>query len=221
LRRGRARDRAHATRVARDGSDDPAGSHAIVGRQPSCYASLPCGVETHRAAILFMEAAMTRRNRIPWTSVAILALSSQLAGCAGYSITPDTRGNGYVVYRPEPYLLVSYSTSGDSKNPTVTTTASIVYLPNFRYPYRVESHSNLGKADFKFTFDDGWRLTGVEDRGDNSDLAGKVLDIIKSSVPGPKSLASLMQGPQPSFDLYGFEFDEKTGAAVRLKKLPH
>jgi hypothetical protein len=166
-----------------------------------------------------VEAAMTQKRGLRFLTLAIVAWTFLLNGCASYRVTRDLKGDGYVVYRPEPYLLVSYSKTGEKE---MTTTATVVWLPNYHEGYRVESRSGwFGKADFKFTFVDGWMLTGVEDRGDNSEFAGKLLDVIKSTVPGQaKPGVAVMRAPGlPPVELWRFVFDEQTGEFTGLQQV--
>jgi len=98
-----------------------------------------------------------------------------MCGCAGYSIRKNGTGRGYDVYKPEPYLLV---TQGD-KGPK----GAIVWLPNYEERYRITTWNFLGKADFQFDMTDGWQLTRISDRGDNSDVASKLMDVVQKGIP--------------------------------------
>ena len=104
----------------------------------------------------------------------VIAASFMLSGCAGYSITKDGAGKGYDVYRPEPYLKI---TAGE-KGPI----GEIVWLPNFTERYRIDTWNFFAKADFQFDMTDGWKLTKIADKSDNTTLAGKLLDIAQKSI---------------------------------------
>ena len=155
-------------------------------------------------------------------------LAALLAGCAGYSIKYKGKGDGYDVYRPEPYLLVSYETQGGTAGAGehVIATAKIVWMPNYNHPYRVRSYGNLGKADFKFAFTDGWMLANIEDKSDNAELASKLLEVIRPIVipaekPEVSSAARILPEAREAFGFYAFVFDSTTGAVTGLKRLGH
>lgn len=98
---------------------------------------------------------MIKPNRVAW----LLLL---LSGCAGYSITRDGKGDGYDVYKPEPYLLLVSGPKGHS--------ASIVWLPDYGTRYRVDTWNFMAKADYAFDIEDGWKLTGISDESDMTAL---------------------------------------------------
>jgi hypothetical protein len=103
-----------------------------------------------------------------------------VAGCAGYRITPGGNGSGYDVYRPAPYILVTPMTAR-GQDGTVTTTheGSIVWLPDYSARYRVKSWNHFGKADFEFKFQDGWMLTSISDKSDNTEPAKTLISAAK------------------------------------------
>jgi hypothetical protein len=118
-------------------------------------------------------------------------------GCAWYKIQPISADSlngwgktnclpeGYVFYQPELYFsatIVTESTGSTSKqNVTVTP----IWLPNYQKPYRVTTHNILAKADFTFSFENGWKLTSIADKGDNSTvantLAGQLTTVLKAA----------------------------------------
>lgn len=102
---------------------------------------------------------MDSRNDL-WLPVFLLG--AMLAGCAGYDITRDGDGEGYDVYKPEPYLLLVSGPKGHS--------ASVIWLPDYGTRYRVDTWNFLAKADFAFDIEDGWMLTGISDQSDSSAL---------------------------------------------------
>jgi hypothetical protein len=104
----------------------------------------------------------------------ILIGFTMLSGCAGYSITLDGDGHGYDVYKPEPYLLV--------KPAKDKVDAEIVWLPNYSQRYRIKTWNFLGKADFEFNIDDGWKLTKISDKSDNTTVPSKLLDVLQQTT---------------------------------------
>jgi len=130
-------------------------------------------------------------------------------GCAWYKIQPisadslngwgktNCLSEGYIFYQPELYFsatIVTESTGSTSKqNVTVTP----IWLPNYQKPYRVTTHNILAKADFTFSFENGWKLTSIADKGDSSTvantLAGQLTTVLKAAeglrVPNPLASA--------------------------------
>lgn len=103
-----------------------------------------------------------------------ITVSFVLSGCAGYNITKDGTGEGYDVFRPEPYLMIKPGEKGPA--------GDIVWLPNFKERYRIDTWNFLSKADFQFDITDGWKLTKISDKSDNTTLAAKLLDVAQKSV---------------------------------------
>jgi hypothetical protein len=117
-----------------------------------------------------------------------------LSNCAGYSITQNGTGEGYDVFRPEPFLLVHPAglqqkevIDPQTKKKTTTMTpisgkAEIIWLPNYNCRYRIDSWSWFGKADFSFEFKDGWMLTKITDKSDNTAIAKELTGVLKQSL---------------------------------------
>jgi len=144
-------------------------------------------------------------------------------GCASYDIQPiaastlkewnnDKKSlpSGYIIYQPELYFSVSITESNQGQTLTVTPQ----YLPNYQKPYRITTHNFLGKADFAFTLTDGWKLTQLSDKSDNTTLANTLASQLKTilsaggipDVKGPSGAT-----PKTRTILYRPVFDEKTG----------
>jgi hypothetical protein len=104
--------------------------------------------------------------------IAICYLS--LGGCAGYNITKGGTGAGYDVFRPEPYLMIKPGEKGP--------VGEIVWLPNYKERYRIDTWNFLSKADFQFDITDGWKLTKISDKSDNTTIADKLLDVAQKSI---------------------------------------
>ena len=129
------------------------------------------------------------KGHLTWLLMGI-GLVFLISGCAGYAITKDGDGSGYDVYRPEPYLLVK--STGD---------AQIIWLPNYKERYKISTWNFLGKADFEFQIDNGWCLTGITDKSDNTTIASKLLDIVKDKgiTPGEVQLFRLQFNDKGEF----------------------
>jgi hypothetical protein len=140
------------------------------------------------------------KNKIRLIVIPLLAMGVfAFAGCASYTIQPvppatpgssggNTSREGYVFYEPELYFLVAAAPVPASKPdaaPVMMVTP--LYLPNPSKPYRVTTHNFLAKADFTFSFKDGWELTSIEDKSDNSAvtaaLAGQMKTFLDAAFP--------------------------------------
>jgi len=145
------------------------------------------------------------RYKSLWVKVLAFLVALSISGCAGYSIVKDGQGVGYDVYRPEPYLLIK---NGD-KGPE----ASILWLPNFQQRYRISTWNFFGKADFQFDLTDGWRLTKISDKSDNTTIASKLLDIAEKAT---KSGTIALTGSVELFRLV----NNKEGEFVGMRQVP-
>jgi hypothetical protein len=164
-------------------------------------------------------------------SVVVIALL--LCGCAGYTIQENGQGAGYDVFQPEPYLKGEPVTLEDGTNKVIVYKFAVVWLPNYGKRYRVRSWSGFGKADFQFTFADGWQLTAVHDQGDNSNVLAQVTELVKHVLPAnPFAFAQGMKGTDATATLvpvlkpvlYRIEFDDAGRPAclseLQVKSLP-
>ncbi len=154
-----------------------------------------------------------------------ISLVAWLAGgCAWYdiqSIPADSLNNwgqtkgrpeGYIFYQPELYFSATIVTESTGRTSKQNITVTPVWLPNYRKPYRLTTHNFLAKADFAFTFDNGWKLTQIADKSDNStvanSLAGQLTTVLKAAG-GPVKLTGTM--PQTQVILYRPTVNPKTG----------
>ena len=137
-----------------------------------------------------------------------------LSGCAGYSIKLNGTGNGYDVYRPEPYLLV--------KPAADKIDAEIIWLPNYSQRYRISTWNLLAKADFEFDIENGWKLTKIYDKSDNTTIPSKFLDVLQQTTKA--ATEALMKGeiveeaPKVQPSLYRLVYNEK-GEFIGLKEI--
>jgi hypothetical protein len=125
-----------------------------------------------------------------------------LTSCAGYSITANGKGSGYDVFRPAPYLLGNPLKDKDDKPNGYE--YKVIWLPDYSQPYRIDTWNFLGQGHFKFTIEDGWRLTGIDADSDNTGIAAKLLDVVKGSLK-PETIALSSGGAKPQ--LFKIEFD--------------
>jgi hypothetical protein len=144
-----------------------------------------------------------------------------------------TLGEGYVFYQPELYFLVTGTppkAAGDASTNAVsadevkkdaapspnegqsaTLNVTPIYLPNPEKPYRVTTFNFLAKSDFTFNFKDGWQLTSIADKADNSGVAtalvGQMKTILDAVAKGPFMTPKQLPPPfllHPQFDKDGF-----------------
>jgi hypothetical protein len=129
-------------------------------------------------------------------------------GCAWYEIQPvpadslnrwnKTNGlpEGYIFYQPELYFSATIVTESSGRTNKENVTVTPVWLPNYQKPYRLVTHNFLAKADFTFAFENGWKLTQIADKGDNSavvnSLAGQLTTVLKAAGGAVK-----LTGPTP------------------------
>ncbi len=143
-----------------------------------------------------------RSNRL--AAVMFLTL---LCSCAGYTITHNGEGDGYDVYRPEPYLLLVSGARGGNN-------ASIIWLPDYGTRYRVDTWNFLAKADFSFDIKNGWMLTRISDESDTTELPDA---FVKAMEQARKSDAIPLSG-EP-FQMFKIIF-AADGRIAGLAKLP-
>ena len=160
--------------------------------------------------------------------VSLMALLT--GGCAWYKIQPISAASlngwgrtnclpaGYIFYQPELYFSATIVTESASTNGVTqmkqNVTVTPIYLPNYQKPYRVTTHNILAKADFTFNFENGWKLTSIADKGDNSTvantLAGQLTTALKAA--GAMELTETQQQPpktrvilyRPKFNKNGY-----------------
>jgi len=135
----------------------------------------------------------------------ILIGFTMLYGCAGYRIRLNGQGDGYDVYRPEPYLLI--------KPEKETNTAEIIWLPNYSQRYRIKTWNFLGNADFIFGIQDGWQLTNISDKSDNTATASKLMDVVQ------KAVKEGAMAPTGSVQLFRLIYNDN-GEFIGLKLVP-
>ncbi|MGA2178174.1 MAG: hypothetical protein ABSH15_01135 [Verrucomicrobiota bacterium] len=140
---------------------------------------------------------------------------------------------GYVFYQPELYFLVTSTPPKAAKDTAITNAPSVdeakkspaaspnegpsttfsvtpIYLPNPDKPYRVTTFNFLAKSDFTFNFKDGWQLTSIADKADNSGIATALVGQMKTILDAvtAQNLTSGSAKPLPKTFLLHPEFDD-------------
>jgi len=157
-------------------------------------------------------------------SITVLALLvTFLAGaCASYNIQPIAASalkdwtadkcslpSGYIIYQPELYFSATITTEPSGKQ---TVAVSPLYLPNYQKAYRLTTHNFLGKADFSFTLTDGWKLTQIADKSDNTTVANTLASQLKTLLSAAGvDVKGVTEKSKTRTLLYRPAFDEKTG----------
>lgn len=154
-----------------------------------------------------------------WGAGLCMCLAS---GCAGYKIEEvgaEDDAPGYRFYEPDPYIKVETLTTVEGGATTVERKAGIVWLPNRKKRYRVDTWNFLAKADFEFSFEDGWKLTAISDKGDTSEVAAGLLDAVASVAGAGVFRGSGDPGGEFKVELYRVVFDIETGYVEGLRRV--
>jgi hypothetical protein len=135
-----------------------------------------------------------------------------ITGCSGVRIVKITSENPYQeglrFYRPHPYLWVTKDKAKDNLQ------GSIIWLPNKNEEYVIRVKSGMGSVDAKFTLENGWNLTGLNEIRDSK--TPEMITALTGSLKDLKGLeAKTREELQPG--LYIFIFDDKTGLISGLK----
>ena len=145
-------------------------------------------------------------------------------GCAWYDVTPVNKSevtnwgsgkkDGYIISQPELYFAATITeTTSTNKEVKQDISVSPLYLPNPYKAYRVTTHNFLGKADFAFTFENGWKLTQLSDKSDNTTiantLAGQLSTILKAAGVG------LASGPTPKTRVFLYKPDYADDGTIK------
>jgi hypothetical protein len=135
-----------------------------------------------------------------------------MTGCAGVEITRISSENSYKeglrFYRPYPYLWVTKDKAKDNLQ------GSIIWLPNKNEEYVIRVKSGIGSVDAKFTLENGWNLTGLNEIRDSK--TPEMITALTGSLKDLKGLeAATKEELQPG--LYMFIFEDKTGLISGLK----
>ncbi|HBS30013.1 MAG TPA: hypothetical protein DEB06_11340 [Phycisphaerales bacterium] len=95
----------------------------------------------------------------------------------------------------------------------------MVYLPDRSVRYRIDTHNFLAKSDISFAFNNGWMLTNVADKSDNTGIATEVIKAATALIPriGAESIGAGTPVTDPI--LYEIEFDPVSGRVTKVIRL--
>ena len=149
---------------------------------------------------------MTRRI------ILLSILISLIVGCARVEIAKITPENPYKeglrFYRPSPYLWVTKDKDGALQG-------SIVWLPNKNEEYFIKVKSGIGSVDTKFTLENGWNLTGLNETRDSK--TPEMIKALTGFLTDLKGVLEIARKGELHPGLYLFIFDDKTGFISDLK----
>jgi hypothetical protein len=138
------------------------------------------GIPAGGADMAACDSGLAVAGRSPFLITALILGAIWLMGDSSITYKgadgPTADEEGYSVYEPEPYLLVSNQKSGEWKY-------SIVWLPSMKKRYLVDTKPGFGKDTFDFKFNEGWRLDSLKQTGDNTELLKQVAALSKTA-PG-------------------------------------
>ena len=156
-----------------------------------------------------------------WCFVSLAVLLT--SGCAWYKIQPisadslngwgktNCLAEGYIFYQPELYFLATIVTEFTDPASKQNITVTPIWLPNYQKPYRVTTHNILAKADFTFNFENGWKLTSIADKGDNSTVANTLASQLTTALKTTGALQmnqTQQQPPKTRVILYSPKFNK-------------
>ena len=133
-------------------------------------------------------------------------------GCAGVEISKITPENPYKeglrFYRPYPYVWVTKDKDGDLQG-------IIVWLPDRSEEYVIRVKSGIGSVDSKFTLQDGWNLTGLNETRDSK--TPEMINALRGSLKDLTGILKKAREEEFHPGLYMLLFDDQTGLINGLK----
>jgi uncharacterized protein YceK len=155
------------------------------------------------------------------SKVLSLMVLVMLAGCASVKIVKvtDDSTEGLRFYRPEPYLVVT------------ETSSAVQWLPNLNQQYAIQVNSGwFGTVDPKITLDNGWNLTsyGATVTSDGAAAVTSFAGLITAAIPylGVKAETTKFTVTQKKEEtkklepgIYRFIFDKDTGHVKGIELL--
>jgi hypothetical protein len=160
-----------------------------------------------KRTLLFVSLAAWFTGGCAWYTIQPISADS-LSGWGKTNALPD----GYIFYQPELYFSATIVTESTASTTKQTVTVTPVWLPNYQKPYRVTTHNFLAKADFTFNFENGWKLTQIADKGDNSSVANSLAGQLAATLKAAGfSATANNQPPRPRIILFRPTFNPATG----------
>lgn len=149
--------------------------------------------------------------------IGVLAAAVFVCGCARVSVKPLTKENapGVRFYEGAPHLFVSKQTKDGKEEYT----SQVVYLPNFKRGFTIQTHPGLGSVESGIKLANGWQLSelGVKSDSKIPETIEAVTGLISALSPAKAAAGSNASALEPG--LYRIEFDASTGATTGLTRL--
>lgn len=157
----------------------------------------------------------------------LLVLIIAAIGCTPRTVVtkdPGPFAKGIRYYRPKPYLLISpfypqfeTGTNGEviewSEPSPEYVNIELQWLPDFSEEYALNVRTGLGFANVSVTLEDGWKLTGLNQKLDSQfdENITAIANLIKSAAP-----KGLVAAPSAAANQQG----EAVTASVRASNVP-
>jgi hypothetical protein len=117
----------------------------------------------------------------------VCVIFALVPGCAGYRLTPMTPEGaneahtrpdreGYIFNAPAPFLIGSRVV----KDGVSTYDFKIVYLPDYKRPYRFTRYEFLAQSSLDITFQEGWRFDGAKSTSDSTATVAALAEVAGS-----------------------------------------
>jgi hypothetical protein len=138
-------------------------------------------------------------------------------GCTRLSVVRITdpeksATEGIRFYRPYPYLLISEESKPAKQDKTDPPAKpmlqyKIIWLPDLSQEYAIQVRPGLGTIDFKPSFEEGWKLVGLDAK-----LDSKTIEMIEAASglieKGAKVITGMKTVPEPlQPGIYRFIYD--------------
>jgi hypothetical protein len=92
---------------------------------------------------------------------------------------------------------------------------SIVWLPDKNEEYVLKVRSGLGRVDARFTLENGWNLTGLNEVRDSQ--APEMITALTGSLKDVTKVLPAARREALTPGLYAFVYDNATGLLTNLK----
>lgn len=150
--------------------------------------------------------------------IVIFMVIGLFLGCARLSVVritdpENSRMEGVRFYRPYPYLMISEVVVPESKPEKPEKPGKpmlqykIIWLPDLSQEYAIQVRPGLGTIDFKPTFEEGWRLVGIDAKVDSK--AKEIIEATSGLIAKGATLIPGIKAPPQELrpGIYRFIYD--------------
>lgn len=119
----------------------------------------------------------------------------------------DSSTEGFRFYRPYPYLAISETAEEKSGRPMLQ--YKIIWLPDLSQEYAIQVRAGVGTVDFKPSFEEGWKLVGIDAKLDSK--TDKIIEAASGFLEkGAKLFTGTKAAAQPlQPGIYRFIYDRR------------